>query len=312
MRVLMSIIPRMLLGKIRSDTLITFQHGMVEGASSLIGVSRLSDNKVALLLKETPFHPVNQRWPDQPGDQGVIRFPALKASAKVITSKTLAIHRETFEVNEVLSFSRKEADQWFYAVGHIVKQTDLPQDLEEGLSVTTHVDANYRGSLSLHHSASHLAALALNQATAKFWVKQADQRDSLGMINTDQLAIEKSSIFSDRSEETYRFGRSIQKKGFQVAEMFQQIHVIAEVMNGLISSWIRASADMEIDAQDGRLSSKRIWKCTLPQGKAAIPCGGTHLSGTHQFRNITVHLVPQEKDADKYLIATIRAEHIIS
>ena len=77
------------------------------------------------------------------------------------------------------------------------------------------VDAEHRAALSAGHTGCHLAAVALNAALAARWRKPV-RTDGLGHPDFDQLAIVSSRIVPDGAVDTYRLGRSLRKKGFDV------------------------------------------------------------------------------------------------
>ena len=139
------------------------------------------------------------------------------------------------------------------------------------------VDAGRRRELSAAHTACHLAALAMNEATAHLWRKEA-RLDSLGRPDLDQLAMESSVMDAEGSTDVYRFGKSLRKRGFDPAGFADQVDEVVARVQSTLQEWI-ASAAVVVVADDGdrRVTAPRRWTCALPEGQAEMPCGGTHV-----------------------------------
>lgn len=152
--------------------------------------------------------------------------------------------------------------------------TAWPDPPALGDRATVTVDRGFRTALSVAHSACHLAALALDAVLTDRWSKPVPE-DSLGRPAFDSLAIVRSSIGEYRSEDVYRIGKSLRKKGFDPGA-FDDADGIADRVTGLLRAWTATGGPIHVVAEDSRLSARRQWRCELPDGVAAIPCGGTH------------------------------------
>lgn len=82
-----------------------------------------------------------------------------------------------------------------------------------------------RAGFSIAHSRSHLFALALNRALATYWRKEVPT-DSLGSPDFDKLAIQRSRLALDHSLETYRLGKSLRRKGFDVVNAMDEVFTV--------------------------------------------------------------------------------------
>lgn len=54
-----------------SPTVVTFATGSTSGEGVVTHVERTPEG-VVVVVDETPFHPVDHTWPDQPGDAGTL------------------------------------------------------------------------------------------------------------------------------------------------------------------------------------------------------------------------------------------------
>src|SRR5690606_1951657 len=53
------------------STVVTFPNGHVSGRSEVVGVVPVGEHH-GLIVAETPFHPLDHTWPDQPADRGTV------------------------------------------------------------------------------------------------------------------------------------------------------------------------------------------------------------------------------------------------
>src|SRR3989339_623206 len=263
---------------LESSTIVTYPRGDVRGNSTVLMVSALRDDpdNVAIFVKETPFHPVDYAWADQPADKGTLSISGVEIC--VIRCLTAAIKAGTEEVfiDHEITARRGDPD-WYFLVAHIVERStvDTLGDII-GAPVELAVNEEYRRKLSETHTGCHLAALALNKATSGFWSKEI-KRDSLGHPDLDSMTIANSKIDDICSTDTYRFGKSIRKKGLDVAGLLSGIADIQSQVNGCLVEWLSVPLVFKIVPLLAFLAEARKWQCTLPEGLAEIPCGGTHL-----------------------------------
>lgn len=178
--------------------------------------------------------------------------------------------------------ARRGAEGWHWLVVHV---TDAP--LPVGTEVDLEVDAEFRAALSAGHTACHLAALALNAALADRWRKET-RPDSLGRPDFDQAAITSSRIDPRGSVDVYRLGKSLRKKGFSAEDLDPE--KVARQVNERLAAWVAADAPVRVAVPGPGLTARRTWHCSLPEGEAAIPCGGTHVRRTGELGTVEVAL----------------------
>ncbi|QHC68572.1 metal-dependent hydrolase [Rathayibacter sp. VKM Ac-2759] len=274
---------------IDSDTLITYPDGATAGSSTVVHAEQLPDGRWGVVLAETPAHPVDPTWPDQGPDQGAlvadgVRHPLL--DARIGAWQDGALH-----VGERLP-ARLGTPDWSFVVVHV-----LADPLPLGAPVSVEIDAEYREELSRGHTACHLASLALNAAVADLWSKPA-REDSLGRPDFDQAAIQSSVIRRSGSTDVYRLGKSLRRSGFDTARLRDELPSITARIDALLAGWIGADAEVRIERDDSRLSTRRSWRCEVtPDGDATIPCGGTHVGRLSALGRVSVALALDDDGA---------------
>ncbi|MEV4167024.1 metal-dependent hydrolase [Nonomuraea dietziae] len=261
------------------STVVTFPEGQVNGRSEIVGSVPLGVRH-GLVTAETPFHPLDHTWPDQPADHGTI------GGLAVVDCVTGARSAE----GEILLGqdipARRGDEGWDWLVVHVA---DAP--LEIGATVELAVDEAYRQSLSAGHTGCHLAALALNAALADRWRKEV-RTDALGHPDFDQSAITSSRIAPHASVDEYRLGKSLRKKGFSAEGL--DLGDVAGRVNDVLKAWVAADAPVWIDVPGPELTARRTWHCALPDGEVSIPCGGTHVERTSRLGAMSVALTLSE------------------
>ncbi|WP_327090585.1 metal-dependent hydrolase [Nonomuraea sp. NBC_01738] len=262
-----------------NSTVVTFPNGQVNGRSAIVGVVPVGARH-GLVVAETPFHPLDHTWPDQPADRGTIGGLAL---TDCVTGAS-----DGGEIHLGADIPvRRGADGWQWLVVHV---TDTP--LPVGAEVELAVDATYRDALSAGHTACHLAALALNAALAPAWRKET-ATDALGHPDFDQTAITSSRITEYGSLDVYRLGKSLRKKGFTADEL--DLESVAGQVNEQLKAWIAAESPVWLDIPGPELTARRTWHCGLPEGEVSIPCGGTHVANTAALGHVSVRLEQGEQ-----------------
>lgn len=262
------------LGMISDDTLVTFPGGSRQEASPLLAAFA-HDGMTAVVCEQTPFHPVDHRWPDQPGDHGTLHFA--QGSAEVVDCLTGAVHAQTGEVMVGTAITARRGDpEWHWVVLHIVRSLpDVPG--EAGSVVRLAVDESRRAALSAAHSACHLSGLAINERLADLWSPdRVPQRDSLGFPDFDGTALTRSEISETGFRDTYRLGKSLRKSGFQTAWVADLVPTLSDQLTARVETWISAAAKVWVEIGGTRLSAPRTWHCALPEGEVSLACGGTH------------------------------------
>jgi alanyl-tRNA synthetase len=254
----------------RLDTWVDFPRRAVDGRGTVTLVAPLEDAAWGVVVDRTPFHPLDHGWPDQPGDVGHL------AGLEVVDCLTGAVDDcSGLAVGADIGVRRGDPGRSWVVV-HVVRAGQVP---EVGQVVDLAVDAARRGQLSRGHSACHLAALALNETTARFWAKEPPRRDSRGFPFLDQIAIQVSRITADGAYDAYRCGKSLRKAGFDSAAFLAELDGVAEEAEALVAGWIALGARSRIETDgDPTLAARRRWVCAVPGGPADIPCGGTHVA----------------------------------
>jgi alanyl-tRNA synthetase len=281
--------------KINKDTSITFQNGNTEGTSIVLAVIDISDDLAAIFFEETPFHPLNYKWPDQPGDKGKIIVEGQVIN--VLDSVTLCLNNSKGELKNNDQIKREENSEWLTLVAHIIGRKEIENVNLIGQSAFLKVDEEYRLQLSAQHTGCHISALALNKAVSEFW-KKPIEKDSLDSPDFDKNAIQDSKITPEKSIDQYRIGKSLRKKGFDQLGFWSNIQRVQTNVNENISAWLTSPASISLLSSNSTISGTRTWQCALSNniGIARIPCGGTHLFTTAALEKIEVTI---EKDSDE-------------
>ncbi|MFB4281348.1 metal-dependent hydrolase [Nonomuraea sp. MTCD27] len=268
------------------STVVTFPSGLTSGRSQIVGVVPVRDRH-GLVAAETPFHPLDHTWPDQPADRGTIGGLPVVDCVTGAQSTTGPTTGEIF-LGESIPV-RRGTEGWEWLVVHV---TEAP--LPVGAEVDLEVDPAFRAALSYGHTACHLAALALNAALADRWRKEA-RPDALGSPDFDQAAITSSRIVPHGSVDVYRLGKSLRKKGFSGEDLDPA--EVARRVNDRLAAWVAADAPVRLDVPGPGLTARRTWHCSLPEGEASIPCGGTHVGHTAELAGVAVELRLSPEDA---------------
>ncbi len=264
-----------------TDTRVSYPDGDVTSSGVVLHVEPLGGGRSAVLLDRTAFHPVDTAWPDQPADQGRMRWAG--GEAPIVEGVTGGIRDGELLLGEDLPVRLGTAD-WVFVVAHILEG----QAPAEGDEVDVEVDAAHRAALSAGHTACHLASLALDAALAEAWSKPVAP-DALGAPGFDAAAIQSSRIVPFGSLDIYRIGKSLRKKGFDPVSL-DELDAVSARANAALASWVATAAPVRVERDDDALSARRAWVCDLPEHAARIPCGGTHLPNLGGVEQITVSL----------------------
>ncbi len=278
-----------------SDTVVTYPDGATTSTGTVLHVEPVPGGRHAVVLDRTAFHPVDTAWPDQPADRGHLVSAA--GRQPVVDAVTGGVDDGRLHLGEDLPV-RTGTQGWTFVVAHVVEGT--PPAVGE--SVQVEVDQDLRAALSAGHTACHLAALALDQALAASWTKDAPT-DSLGNPAFDALAIQRSQIHAHGSTDVYRIGKSLRRKGFQPSGLDDPA-AVAERVAARLSAWVAAGGAVRIERQDEALSARRTWVCELPDGRTDIPCGGTHVDDLAVLGAVSVALQVRPVDGGLELTMT--------
>ncbi|WP_354529562.1 metal-dependent hydrolase [Nakamurella sp. UYEF19] len=258
------------------DTRVSFPFGGLTADSEVLTVIEMptTDSTVmnssltGFVTAASPFHPVDDGWPDQGPDRGTVTI------AGVVVDVVDVVLGATSGNNLLTSPNipvRRGEPGWAFVVVHVVAPgSPVPA---VGQTVRLEVDPVHRDELNHGHTACHLAALALNAALADRWRKPVAV-DGLGHPNFDQLALANSRIHPNAATDTYRIGKSLRKKGFDMVDWDVQDAV--QRADEVLAGWVAAGVVIRIEAEGPGLTDRRSWVCELPEGEERIACGGTH------------------------------------
>lgn len=268
---------------IDSDTLVTCPDRETRGRGRVVLAEALDDGRWAVVLDETPAHPVGPTWPDQGADSGAIE---VGGSRHVLLDCRIAAWRDgVLHVGDRLP-ACLGAPEWSFVVAHVIADGS---DIAEGEEASVEIDERRRSELSRGHTACHLASLALNAALSGFWSKPV-REDSLGHPDFDQAAIQSSLIRESGSTDVYRLGRSLRRSGFDAARLRDELPAVVAHVDDTLAGWVASDAPARIDRDDIRLSGRRVWRCELPGRPASLPCGGTHVASLSELGEVRVAL----------------------
>ena len=248
------------------------------------------------MLDRTAFHAVDAGWPDQPADRGTldvggVAHPVLDAVVGASDGGDIVVGRDIPV--------RTGAEGWSFVVVHVVA-ADAAVAVGDEATVTVH--EGYRDGLSAGHTGCHLASLALDRALADAWTKEVPA-DALGQPGFDALACQSSLIHENGSVDLYRIGKSLRRRGFDPAAL-DDVDAVAARANEALAAWVATGADVRIDRDGDALGDRRRWVCTLPDGDAVIPCGGTHLTSLAEVAALRVDLERREVEGGLELVMT--------
>jgi alanyl-tRNA synthetase len=252
---------------IADSTIVTFPAGATSGTSRV-----LASGPWGLIVRETPFHPLNPRWPDQPADTGTVEIAGRTASVVdcLVGSVELGTGRLIIGADVPVPHG---AEGWHWVVVHV-----LDEDLSAvvGTEATLRVDSRRRHDLSIAHTARHLSGLALNATLASLWSKGVPA-DSLGNPNFDALALSSSAITTNGFRDTYRIRTWSPHGGdFDAEGLEALVKGLGLAITDRIQRWLLTPAPIRVTAAGPSLADPRSWECDLPQATARVACGGTH------------------------------------
>jgi alanyl-tRNA synthetase len=280
---------------ISADTIVDYPRGATSSRGIVLATVPLADG-LGVVLDRTAFHAVDAGWPDQPADRGTLAgHPVLDAIVGATDGGEIVVGSDIPV--------RTGAEGWSFVVVHVVAP-DSSVSVGEEVEVT--VDEGYRHALSAGHTACHLASLALDAALAGAWTKEVPP-DALGAPGFDALACASSRIHEHGSVDSYRIGKSLRRKGFDVA-VLDDLDSIADAANARLAEWVATGAGIRIDRDGDGLGDRRRWACELPGGDAIIPCGGTHLSSLGELTGVRVELSRDDADGGIALTMTTTAQ----
>lgn len=290
------------------STRVTFPAGALEATSTVLAVLDLPAG-AGVITAESPFHPVDHTWPDQPADTGtvIVRDDCVSVIDCVTGAQRLG--SDTVSIGSDIG-ARRGDDDWHWFVVHVV---DAPYSVARtwaGAQARLQVEPIRRARLSASHTACHLMAFALNDALAERW-RKVPNSDSLGNPNFDAIAITSSRIGPESSIDVYRLGKSLRKKGFTNAatdtqpSLAESLDALATAVTTRLRDWIGTDAPVRVDAPDTGLAAPRKWECELPEGTAAVLCGGTHVDRLSQLGEVEVSVTLNEDNTEMTIVTSL-------
>ena len=279
-----------------NTTHVTFPAGATSGTSTVQAVRPLPDG-IGVIVDTTPFHPLDHSWPDQPGDTGVLVADGVKYAVTDCRTGGVGPDGE-FAVGTDIPVRRGD-ETWQWVVVHVLDGPDAPAQT----AVELRVDEPRRAALSASHTGCHLMALALNEALADRWRKEA-RTDGLGHPDFDSIAMDTSRIGLDASTDRYRLGKSLRKKGFDPEGLREALPEVTEKINARLAEWLAQDAPVRIDTPGPELTARRQWVCELPERTVAIACGGTHLQRLGELASLTAELTLSEDGTELVVVTT--------
>lgn len=157
--------------KIEKSTIVTFPIGSLVETSMIIYTQPddKNPNQTFIVTESTPFHPVDNNWPDQPADHGVIQLGEISLEVIDVLTGAINLASGSMFIDKKIKDIRRGEDGWAFFVVHVTK--DFPNhhlDTLLGKEALLKVDHLYRKTISASHTACHLMALALNKITKAY------------------------------------------------------------------------------------------------------------------------------------------------
>ncbi|MDH5979194.1 alanyl-tRNA editing protein [Vibrio splendidus] len=263
------------------------------------------DSKTYLITDMTPFHPVSHIWPDHPADQGFVnvgdvQYPVEDCLVGAIEQSTGKLH-----IAEDIPVKR-DTEGWAFVVVHQLPASASMIKVSD--EVLLSVDKEYQASLSRGHSAGHIAFLALNKVLAEsYWRKDADRKDPLGSYDFNSYAQVTSFVTPELCTDKYRLGKTLKKRGLNVADMLTNLDGIEADINQMIKGWLAGSTPVAMRLEGEALTDSRYWEWQLDSDTlVSIPCGGTHIENTSELKSLSVKLTQLDDQHIEMLTHVIR------
>ncbi|CDT83046.1 Putative metal-dependent hydrolase [Vibrio coralliirubri] len=263
------------------------------------------DSKTYLITDVTPFHPVSHIWPDHPADQGFVsvgdvQYPVEDCLVGAIEQSTGKLH-----IAADIPVKR-DTEGWAFVVVHQLPASASMIKVSDEIVLS--VDKEYQASLSRGHSAGHIAFLALNKVLAEsYWRKDADRKDPLGSYDFNSYAQVTSFVTPELCTDTYRLGKTLKKRGLNVADMLANLDGIEADINQMISDWLAEPTPVAMRLEGEALTDSRYWEWQLNADTlVSIPCGGTHIENTSELKALSVKLTQLDDQHIEMLTHVIR------
>lgn len=285
------------------ETTVSYPAGAVTSTGTVLHTAPGGEGRQAVVLDATACHPTDSAWPDQGPDKGYLVIDT--RSYPIVDCVVGATDGTELQLGTDVRV-KKGSEGWTFFAAHIV---DSDEDIAEGATASVSIDVAHRRALSAGHTACHVASLALNAQVADLWSKEVPI-DGLGHPNFDAAAIDTSTISELTSVDVYRLGKSLRRKGFNSAELVENLAVVEQNTNALLERWRAAGALVRIESDGKKLTDRRYWITTLDNQEVRIPCGGTHISDLSELSSITVSLRAEGVEGGKVVTMTTSARWV--
>ncbi|MEZ9176131.1 alanyl-tRNA editing protein [Vibrio kanaloae] len=263
------------------------------------------DSKTYLITDVTPFHPVSHIWPDHPADQGFITVDDVQYPVE--DCLVGAIEQSTGKLCIAADIPvKRDAEGWVFVVVHQLSASASMINIHDEIVLS--VDKEYQSSLSRGHSAGHIASLALNKVLAEsYWRKDADRKDPLGSYDFNSYAQVTSFVTQELCTDKYRLGKTLKKRGLNVADLLANLDGIETDINQMISGWLAEPTPVAMRLEGEALTDSRYWEWQLDADTlVSIPCGGTHIENTSELKALSVKLTQLDDQHIEMLTHVIR------
>ncbi|KWU00785.1 metal-dependent hydrolase [Vibrio toranzoniae] len=287
-----------------TPTITQFCHQIWQLKAKVLNIES-DENKTYLITDVTPFHPVSHIWPDHPADQGFVtvgdvQYPVEDCLVGAIEQST----GKLFIAADIPV--KRDAEGWAFVVVHQLSASASMINIHDEIVLS--VDKEYQASLSRGHSAGHIASLALNKVLAEsYWRKDADRKDPLGSYDFNSYAQVTSFVTQELCTDKYRLGKTLKKRGLNVADMLANLESIEADINQMISGWLAESTPVAMRLEGEALTDSRYWEWQLDaETLVSIPCGGTHIESTSELKRLSVKLTQLDEQHIEMLTHVIR------
>ena len=284
-------------------TKVSYPSGSLAETSTVVSVlaDPRPDAKAGLLVftEQTPFHPVDPQWPDQPDDYGWLELAGHRRQVHRTLTAASSPGGPT-AVDDQIAVRRDDPDVVF-RVAHLVDDFAGAADTL-GAPVQLLVDGARRHALSAAHTGCHLVAYAFNEATDELWRKDAP-RNSRGHRDFDRAALLTTRHDLTGSVDRYRLGKSLHRRGFGRDAVIDRLDEMVTRTNDTLRGWLSSDAAVHVLTDGPLLTSRREWVCELPCGTARMPCGGTHVRRLGEIDRIHVTATLTKDDSELTLTA---------
>lgn len=214
------------------------------------------DSKTYLITDVTPFHPVSHIWPDHPADQGFVTVDDVQYPVE--DCLVGAIEQSTGKLCIAADIPvKRDAEGWVFVVVHQLSASASMINIHDEIVLS--VDKEYQSSLSRGHSAGHIASLALNKVLAEsYWRKDADRKDPLGSYDFNSYAQVTSFVTQELCTDKYRLGKTLKKRGLNVADLLANLDGIETDINQMISGWLAEPTPVAMRLEGEALDRKSV------------------------------------------------------